>query len=299
MASSQVPYQVNYWRKKSRSNYITSLIFISVILFLLGLFIAVLLLGESVSNHTRKLFEMKVFMYDGTSGDALKEFEQRLGQQPFVESFRFVSKEEAGKYLMEKTGEDTRDILDGINPLMSSFNLIIRQEYIQVDSLRMIRKGFEEEIIVSEVVYPEDMILDLTENIFKIRLAFLGAGIILLGIVFYLIFGAIRLSIYAQRLTIRSMQLIGATQAFIRRPFLLNGLVQGFLGSLIAALLVYLVIWLADYLLASIDMEFDLISQTNLIGLLVGIVLLGPLLGLLGSALAVNRYLNRNLDELI
>jgi cell division transport system permease protein len=299
MASSQVPYQVNYWRKKSRSNYITSLLFISVILFLLGLFLSFLLLGESVTNHTRKLFEMKVFMYDGVSNEALQEFEKQLNRKPFAEKARFVSKEEAGKYLMEKTGEDTEAILDGVNPLMSSFNFVLRQEYIQADSLEKIRKQFEEEIIVSEIVYPEQMILDLHENISKIRLAFLAAGIVLLGVAFYLIFGAIRLSIYAQRLTIRSMQLIGATKAFIRRPFLLHGTVQGFLGSMIAALLVGLTLWGLDNLLASMELQFDLISPNNLIGLLAGIVLLGPLLGLLGSTLAVNRYLNRNLDELI
>lgn len=299
MASQEIPYQVSYFRKRSRSNYLTSLLSISMVLFFLGLFAAMLLFGESFARYAQKSIVMKVFLYDGISGDALKGFEAKLGDMAFIRNYRYVTKEEAGKYLMEKTGEDVKNILDGVNPLMNSFNLVLMPDYINTDSLKIIRANLEEELVVAEVDYPIEMIMKLNQNLYTVSFIFLGVGLILIGIAFYLIFGTIRLSIYAQRLTIRSMQLIGATQAFIRKPFLWNGLLQGIFAGIIACGLVGVSIWLIGKWLATMNLDYGTVATTSIIGLFIGIVLFGLLLGLLGSIFAVNKYLNRNLDELM
>lgn len=242
---------------------------------------------------------MKVFLHDGIKNEALKDLESRLAVMPFVRELRYVSKDEAGEIMLEKTGEDVKSMMDGVNPLLASFNVNLYPSYIEAVKLAEIQATLSKERIVAEVAYPADMIINLNRNIQIITLAFLTVGLILVGIGFYLIFGTIRLAIYAERLTIRSMQLIGATQGFIRRPFLINGLTQGGLGGLIASgLLIIAVVFLRRWL-ESMNLGGSFSLGSTLIGLLVGIVLFGLALGLSGSFFAVNKYLNRNLDELM
>ncbi|TAE46062.1 MAG: FtsX-like permease family protein, partial [Bacteroidetes bacterium] len=119
-------------------------------------------------------------------------------------------------------------------------------------------------------------------------------------VVFYIVFATIRLAIYARRMAIRSMQLMGATQGFIRRPFLLNGLLQGGLGAAVAVGLLLLLAGLLRSSLLPVSLaDAPEGLEAPFIGLLSGIVLLGLVLGLAGSFFAVNRYLNRHPDELV
>ncbi|MDX2249298.1 MAG: permease-like cell division protein FtsX [Bacteroidia bacterium] len=299
MRTEKIPYQTRYLKSKSRSTYITSLLSISLVLFFLGLFIALVLFGGAFAQNAREAIVMKVFLHDGIRNEVLKDLEKRLGTMPFVREIRYVSKEEAGKTMLEKTGEDVTALMDGVNPLLASFNVKLYPSYIQADSLIDIQEKLSQEKIVAEVAYPADMIINLNRNIQIISLVFLTVGLILIGIGFYLIFGTIRLAIYAERLTIRSMQLIGATQSFIRRPFLINGMTQGGLAGIIAsALLIVSVVFLRRWL-ESLQLGGSFSLGGTLIGLLAGIVLFGLALGLSGSFFAVNKYLNRNLDELL
>ncbi|MEZ4772833.1 MAG: permease-like cell division protein FtsX [Bacteroidia bacterium] len=299
MRTDKLPYQTRYLKSKSRSTYVTSLLSISLVLFFLGLFLALILFGGAFARNAREAIVMKVFLHDGIKTEALKDLESRLAAMPFVRELRYISKEEAGEIMLEKTGEDVKSMMDGVNPLLASFNVNLYPSYIAADKLAEIQTTLSQERIVAEVAYPADMIINLNRNIQIISLAFLTVGLILVGIGFYLIFGTIRLAIYAERLTIRSMQLIGATQGFIRRPFLINGLTQGGLGGLIASgLLIISVVFLRRWL-ESMNLGGSFSLGGTLIGLLAGIVLFGLALGLSGSFFAVNKYLNRNLDELM
>ncbi|MEZ4826881.1 MAG: permease-like cell division protein FtsX [Bacteroidia bacterium] len=299
MRTEKTFYQTSYFKRRSRNTYLTSLLSISLVLFFLGLFIALILFGGAFARNAREAIVMKVFLYDGIKTEALKDLESRLTVMPFVRELHYVSKEEAGQVMLEKTGEDVRALMDGVNPLLASFNITLYPSYIQADRLAEIQETLSKERIVSEVAYPAEMIINLNRNIQIISIALMAVGVVLVGIGFYLIFGTIRLSIYAERLTIRSMQLIGATRGFIIRPFLVSGLTQGGLAGLIASgLLIVSVVFLRRWL-ESMELGGSFALGGMLIGLLAGIVLFGLALGFSGSYFAVNKYLNRNLDELM
>lgn len=289
----------SYLRKRSRSTWVTSLLSIALVLFFLGLFAGISIFGESFSRHAKSDIAMKVFLHDGVNQDRFSELETMLKGKPYIRKITYVSKEEAGEILMDKTGEDVADLMGGVNPLLASFDIQLHDKYINLDSIASIRSALTSEVLVSDVSYPVEMITRLSRNLKLFSLIFIGIGVLLLGIAFYLIFSTIKLSIYAQRMAIRSMQLIGATRSFIRRPFLSTGLVQGGLAAIIACLLLIGVGSWILHMLSGVGLEMQVVDTPVFIALLGGIVLFGLILGLSGSYFAVNKYLSSNLDELL
>ncbi|MEL6672678.1 MAG: permease-like cell division protein FtsX [Bacteroidota bacterium] len=271
----------------------------ALVLYFLGLFAAFMVFSNSYAREKQSSLELSVELHDGINSTRLAVLETQLKSREYVQKLRYVSKAEAGKIFMERTGDDVVSLMDGVNPLPASFELTLWPQYVAQDSLEWIKLELNQELLVSKVDFNMEMITLMNRNIQVVSMIFLGIGLVLMVVALYLIFATIRLSIYAQRLTIRSMQLIGATQAFIRRPFLKNGLVQGGIAGLLAGGFLVLTMLIIRRYLASIDLEVQGISSPGFIAILGGIVLLGLALGLAGSYFAVNRYLNRNLDELM
>jgi len=290
---------LSFWRKRSRSNFITATMSMALVLFFLGLFAGVVFFGQELAERLRSKLEMKVFLHDGVGELQQQAFELRLRHHAAVARLRYVSKEEAARLMQERTGEDVRLMLDGVNPLPASYNLLLRPAYLQPDSLPLLRAELEAERPVAEVVYQGERLSRIDANLKTLSWLALGLGLILTLVAFYLIFTTIRLNIYARRLSIRSMELVGATRGFILRPFLWRGLMQGILAGLMAAGLLSGTFWLGQQWLMRVDLPTASVALPSQIGLLVGIVLFGLSLGLSGSYFAVSRYLNRSLDELM
>ncbi|MEO1451986.1 MAG: permease-like cell division protein FtsX [Bacteroidota bacterium] len=292
-------YPDSYLRKRSRSAYVTTLLSIALVLFFLGLFVGLGLYGSAFARYARSSLAMQVFLFDGIGEEQRDELSGRLEAMAAVRSVTYVSKEAAGEKLMERTGVDVDEVLGGVNPIPHSFQVQFHAAYAYSDSLPRIREAIEAEVIVAEVSYPLETLRDLNDNLKAWRVIIIVVGLLLIGIALYLIFGTIRLAIYAQRLTIRSMQLIGATRKFIRKPFVWRGVWQGSLAGLVACLLLILTYSLLFRLLQGWGLVQGFRMTYEWIGLLGGIILFGLLLGWSGSYFAVNRYLNKNLDELM
>lgn len=286
-------------RRKSRNTYITSLVSMSLVLFFLGIFGGIVLVGNEILAYAQESLGMQVFLYDGLEDDRLDNFRTHLEAQPYVKELSFVTKEEAGEILLKRTGADFLRLTDGVNPLLSSFEIKLHSDYIRQDSMISIRDSLKKELIVSDVEYPGEIIALVSQNVRVLTTIFVTLAVLMIGIVFYLIFGTIKLSIYAQRLSIRTMQLIGATQSFIRRPFLMNGLRQGLLAGILSCLLLIGAYFLVQSQMLEMGMEQDPITKSSLFGLLGFLLIMGISLGLVGSYLAVNHYLNKNLDQLV
>ena len=272
---------------------------IALVLFFVGAFAAFILFGKTFTRKAKESIQLKVFLVDYSDPNLQNAFIDSLVSLPYILQAEYVSKEEAGQQLLQNTGEEVSDLLGGINPLLPSLNIRLASAYLNTDSLVQIKTQLNRSPVVSEVIYPLEMIQNATENINLLSVIFTGVGILLLIIAFYLITGTIRLSIYAQRLSIYTMQLIGATSNFIRKPFLLNGLLQGFLSGILACILLLAFFKLMYSWLDEAGMIQNFPVQNEFIGILIGIVLFGAVLGILGSYLAVNRYLHRNIDELL
>jgi cell division transport system permease protein len=288
-----------YLKKRSRSQYISSLVSIALVLFILALFATASLFGKTFARYARATIVMKVFLHDGIPPAQQEAFIATLASEPFVRNTAFVSKDDAGRFLLERTGEDIRELMDGLNPLLASVDVYLQEGYINLDSLAAIQSRLEAHKIVAEVAYPAEMVEAVSRNARTFALIALFVGLLVVAISFYLIFGTIRLSIYAKRLTIRSMQLLGATRSFIRRPFLLTGISQGLFAGLLAVVLLLILLAGLQFRFPEIDLTEILFPSWEFIGILCGIVLFGTVLGLSGSFLAVNTYLDKNLDEII
>ncbi|MEM7660492.1 MAG: permease-like cell division protein FtsX [Bacteroidota bacterium] len=242
---------------------------------------------------------MRVFLHDGVGETQREDLVQQLGQELAILDFRFVSKDEAAKILLERSGEDVKELMQGINPLLASYNLQLRPRYLNPDSLQRVVDSIEGHLAVASVEYPGQSLNLIRRNLRVLSVVFGGMAVILILIAFFLISSTIRLTIYARRMVIRSMQLIGATRGFIRRPFLIQGLLQGAVAGLLASLMLIGTLRMVEWYLQSEALFSPSFSQVQLIGILGGIVLFGIILGFSGSYFAVNKFLNRNLDELM
>lgn len=270
----------------------------ALMLFFLGLFASYLILGNEFANRIQENVRLEVQIHDGIAASELDRFAREMGQAVFAESIEYVSKSDALAEYRDRFGADITDPLDGFNPLLASFRVKLWPSYIEETALQEIKKDLIQDIVVASVEYPLTEILSLQENIRKVAWVTFALGLVLLGIAFYLIFGTIRLGIYARRLGIRTMQLIGATNSFIRKPFIISGLVQGGIAGAIAGILIVLALWLLSFS-TPVPLPIWHLGSAAFIGLLGGILLLGLLLGWSGSYLAVNRYLNKDLDQLM
>ena len=289
----------SYLKKRSRTTFFTSLLSIGLVLFFLGIFATLALFSQTLAESARSSIVMKVFLYDGISTTKLHDIMDKLSSEPYILDYRYISKEEAWQKYLERTGEDLVEVLDGINPLLACVDIRLQDPYIQSDSLAKVREALESEVLISEVYYPEELLAALSRNLKPLSMAAGFIGLIVVFIAFFLIFGTIRLSIYAKRLIIRSMQLIGATKTFIRRPFLIRGMGQGFLAGIVACIMLGGLIWVLSKSLTVFDLQEKLLFTSSFIGILGGIVLFGSVLGLMGSLFAVNRYLGKDMDELM
>ena len=301
MARQQVKTkgEYRYIRKQSRRNYLSSLLSIAFILFLLGFFAMIAFVANSFTDYAHESIFMKVFLHEGSDGDERVALAERLKASDFVRDFEYVSKEEAGKILFQKTGEDVVELLGGTNPFLSSYNIRLKRAYVDADSLQQIKTTLLEEVMVSDVAYPVEMIKMVSKNARLLTFFSILSGLLISVIAFYLILGTIRLSVYAQRLSIRTMQLIGATRSFIRRPFIVRGLLQGLLASVLALILMGLLLMILQMRLRNFEFLRELFLDGQFVAIMAGIVLFGAVLGFTGSYFAVNKYLDKNLDEII
>ncbi|GAB4402683.1 MAG: permease-like cell division protein FtsX [Bacteroidia bacterium] len=288
-----------YLKRRARSTFATALVSIGLVLYFVGIFAGLLLMGRGMVQQVEETLEMRLFLHEGMPEAVQRDLAARLQRYPFVSGLRYVSKEEAARIMYERSGDDVRDLLAGNNPYPAAYYLRLHPAYFNADSLAAIQARLEQELPVTEVLHEGAAITAVNNNLRMLTLVAIGMAVLLSVAALMLVSGTIRLAIYSQRLAIRSMELIGATRRFIRRPFLVRGVVQGSLGGLLATLLLGAT-WLGiQYTMRQAGIDPGAAHYPRLIGLLGGIVLFGLALGYVGSFLAVSRFLNRNLDELL
>jgi cell division transport system permease protein len=207
---------------------------------------------------------------------------------------RFVSKDEAAKQFIQDTGEDFTSFI-GDNPLRDALVVNIAAAYQRSDSLQVIKQRLEKTRGVFEVTYVASLVESINQNLAKLGLFLGGFTIVLLLVVVILINNTIKLALFSQRFLIRSMQLVGATGSFIRRPFLYRAAFYGFISGVLASAMIY---GLMTYGNTKIENLQDLQDQQSLMILFGALVVIGMLVGFLSTYWAVRKYLKLSLDEL-
>ena len=291
-----------YKKKKKLGSYpIASVVFSNTLaLLVVGLFSLLLLHASKLKTFIQENIELQIYLDKGLTDANRIKINKVLANKSYTAQkegeaqISFVSKEQAAKEFFAESGEDAVTFL-GENPLRDAFVLKLQPTYYQSDSLQQIQSEIENLNGVFEVTYVKTLIESINDNLTKISLILICFSAILLTAVIVLINNTIKLALFSQRFLIRSMQLVGATSSFIRRPFLYRAFFHGILSGLLASLLLYLLLNWAYTKLH--DLSF--LAQTEELLILFGLlILLGAVIGYIGTRRAINRYLKLSLDEL-
>ena len=273
-----------------------SLMSIALVLFLLGLFALLMMHAQKLSNHLKENIGFEIVMNSNVKEDDILKLQQELEAMPSVKSTEYIPKEEAIRRLSEDLGEDFLQWLGNEeNPLLPSIDVRFNADWANNDSLTVIQAQLLKNKDVKEIYYQKSLVDLINQNVNRIGIALMVASLVLLIIAITLIRNTIRLSIYSKRFLVRSMQLVGATPAYIRRPFIRSGILQGFLGALLADAFLALLLYGLTKRLPELTFVQD---YTIIIGIFVGIIILGILLGGLSTRLALRKYLHADVDRL-
>lgn len=290
-------------RKKTKlgSYKFTSVLFSTTLsLFIVGLFGVIVIQAKTLTSIIRENIEIQIFLNTNISEADTERIRELLESKPYVsekddeKNIAYISRDEAAATFLIDTGEDFTKFLED-NPLRDSYTFAVSEEYQTAPQIEEIVTEMERMEGVFEVTYMNDLVESINENLLKVSLI-LGAFIIILIVtVIMLINNTIRLALFSQRFLIRSMQLVGATKGFIRKPFLTRSFAYGALAGVFASLLL---LGLIEYAKTNID-GFHLLQNYELFLLLFGgLIVLGALLSLFSTLRSVNKYLNMSLDEL-
>jgi cell division transport system permease protein len=269
-------------------------------LFIVGLFGIILIQASSLTKMIRENIEIQVFLDKGLSQKQLVDLRKNLSERPFVLHtedsvyLRFISDKEAAETFIENTGEDFTKFLED-NPLRDSYVFSVSEEFQSSEQLALIAKELETQPGVFEISYMTDLVDSINKNLFKVSLIMGGFILILIVTVIMLINNTIRLALFSQRFLIRSMQLVGATRGFIRKPFLVRAFFFGVLAGVLASAILFA---LLEYTKGNIE-GFASLQNTELMLLLfAGLIISGGCLSGISTLRSVNKYLNMSLDEL-
>ena len=283
-------------KRRVAGSYFMSLMSIALVLFLLGVFALLMMHAQKLSSHLKENIGFEVVMNSNVKEDKILQLQKELDAMPAVKSTEYITKEEAIRRLSEDLGEDFLQWLGNEeNPLLPSIDVRFKADYANNDSIAAIQAQLLKNTNVKEIYYQKSLVGLINQNVNRIGIALMVASLVLLIIAITLIRNTIRLSIYSKRFLVRSMQLVGATPAYIRRPFIRSGILQGFFGALLADAFLALLL----YGLTKRVPELIFVQDYKIIiGIFVGIIILGILLGGISTRLALRKYLHADVDRL-
>jgi cell division transport system permease protein len=285
-------HEEKYQKRRLRNSYITSVISITLVLFLLGIQGVILIHAHKLSRYVRENIGVTVFLKDSARDADIARLQKQLDFSPAVKSTTFISKDEAATQLVEYLGEDFIDFI-GHNPLLASIEIRLRAEFANNDSLIILEEQLMQINEVQEVRYQKNLVQIINDNVKRISVILLSISAIILLIAITLINNTIRLSVYSKRLLIKSMMLVGATQGFIRKPFIRRGILQGIIGAFLSSVMIGFTLYYLQSFASDIvniqDIDWYLL-------LFAGIFAIAIVFTWLSSYLAVRRFLKMNND---
>ncbi|MFY0602649.1 MAG: permease-like cell division protein FtsX [Flavobacteriaceae bacterium] len=284
----------SYQKRRLRSSYISVIISIALVLFMVGVLGLVLLKSTKVANLFKEQVAMTLFLKDNISKENIENLRESLIKETFTREIVYITKEEAAKAYSKEIGEDFLKFL-GANPLKNGIDIYLKAAYVTPEKMEELEKKFQKNAFVSEVSYDKPLIQLLTKNIKKIGFWLLALSSFFGLIAIILINSSIRLSIYSKRFNIKTMQMVGATKRFIRKPFIWQSLRLGLLGSIFAFIGLSVVIYYLDKEIPDLALVKDYITLSYL-G--VSVLFAAFLITWLSTFFAAQRFLNLQTDEL-
>ncbi len=292
MASSYEKYQ----KRRLISSYFSVIISIFLVLSLLGLLSLFVINSKKISNNFRETIPMTIFFSDKATQQDLDSFGEKLKKSAYTKEYIFVSKEEAAENQKGDLGENFLEFL-GYNPLQNSYDIFLNGDYVVADSIAKIEKDLEQTTTISKIMYDKQLVNLVNENIVKITNWVLIASGILCVISMLLINSSLRLLIFSSRFTIKTMQMVGATKRFIRKPFIWHSIRLGIIGSVLAIAAVVTITFYADKKFPDLELS-PTENYLPLVIVCTGIFMIGIIITSISTYFATQRFLNLKSDEL-
>ena len=280
--------QEKFQNRRVLNSYFSVIISITFVLFLLGILGLFVLNYRSITSHFKEQIAMNVYLKNNAKEIEITQLQKKILLNPATKKLDYISKEEAAKSYVSEIGEDFVNFL-GYNPLLDVIDIFFNASYVNNQTLSSTKIDIESFDFVDEVVYDKPLLELLEDNIRKITFGLLFFTLFFVIIALLLINSSIRLSIFSKRFTIKTMQLVGAKKSFIRKPFILNNMLLGFISSLIS-------LGALSYLIFEIDRQFpglNIFNQTNeLVFIYLVVMMFGITISGLSTFFATQRYLN-------
>lgn len=284
----------NYNKRRLISSYFSVVLSIFLVLFLLGTLGLFVINSKKITNDFKENIPMTVFFKNEAKDSVLNAFDTQLKNSRFIKEYAFVHKDSAAKNNVDIVGKDFMSFL-GFNPLQNSFDINLKGEYVVADSIKEIEHDIKKNEMVSEIIYDKQLVDLVNDNIKRISFWMLIVSGFLAVIAMLLINSSLRLSIYSHRFTIKTMQMVGATKSFIRKPFIMRSIKLGLAGSFLAILALLALIYYADEFLPSLGLMKDYVSLSIVFG---GVLFVGIIITWISTFFATQRFLNLRTDDL-
>jgi len=280
--------------KKAKPSYFNAIMGVALVLFLIGVLGWLLINGRALTRAFKEDLEINVDFHDQVSDAQVKKLQKILNDQPFVNSSRIITKEEAVKMENQVEGGNIVDFL-GYNPLFTSVSLKMHEEYVNKDSLEKIKKFILQSNVVRDVTWSNMVVDQMNKNFRKIGIILGSISVLLLIVVIFLIDNTVRLAMFSNRFIIKTMQMVGATRSFITRPFDMRALINGLISGIVSVIGLWLVMSFANAQLTELKQLND---SFLLFFLMSGMILLGILISMISTHRSVVKYLKMHIDDL-
>ena len=290
MASSFDKYQ----KRKLISSYISVVISIALVLFLLGCLGLLVINSKKVADHFKEQVVMTIYLNDTAKEVEVNQLKKSLAMAEYTKEAKYVSKEDAAASMQAENGEDFMDFM-GYNPLNNSIDVYLKADYVTTEQLTEITESLSNKAFIEEIRYDNDLVELMNDNVKKISFWVLVISGLFTLIAVLLINSSIRLAVYSKRFIIKTMQMVGATKSFIRKPFIWKSVQLGIIGAVVALIGMAIVLYYLDLTFP----ELELLKNTvMIIGLFLGVFLLGIIITWISTFIATQRFLNLKTDQL-
>lgn len=280
-------YIERYQRRRLRSSYFSVVFSIALVLFLLGVLGVLVLNAKKLADHFKEQITLSVFLKDTAKLVEVEQLQKGLTLAPYTKSAQYVDKADAAEQYSAAIGENFVEFL-GYNPLKNSIDVHLNADFVSPKHIAAIAEEVAAKTYVEDVSYDAPLVALLTEKVDQLSWWILGASAAFTLIAVLLINSSIRLSIYSKRFIIKTMQLVGATKGFIRKPFLWKHIKLGLLGATLALLALGTLLYYADTYVPQLRLLHDV---TRLAVLGAGVLGLGTLISWISTYRATQRFL--------